>query len=402
LGNETALRREESQTALYSDELDGIEGITFANLATAFPIKKRYCYLNTASLGASSVPVITAVNRFLCDVRDNGDDQKPNYWRHGDTAIKGHIARLIGAHASEIAFVKNTTEGLVAVANGFRWKSGDNLIISDIEFPSNVYCWMKLLERGVEVRRVKSVGGRILIDDLRSLIDYRTRLVSLSAVQFSNGYRQDLESTAQLCDERAILLNLDAIQWVGALEIDVERLGIHFLSAGGHKWLLGPIGTGFFYCRRSALDLLDPPSIGYHSVIKRGGDLDYDLTLRIDASRFEEAMVNFPGLWGLDAAIRMQLELGPANIERHILSLCARAAEGLSSKGYEIASPYEPAERSGILSFRHPRRAPADIAARLKAAKVVVPVRAGSLRVSPSYYNDADEIDRLLEALEAA
>ena len=387
---------------LFPGDKDGIEGLSFATVAQSFPIKRRRCYLNNASIGAMSLPVIAAVDRFMHDVRDNGRNEYPNWCRYADTAIKQRIARLIGAKPSEIAFIKNTTEGLGFVANGFPWQAGDNVVIADIEYPSNVYCWVKLAKLGVEVRWVKNRQGRIGVDDVRAQMDGSTRIVSLSAVQFSNGYRQDLESTAALCNERGVLLNLDGIQWVGALAIDVERLGIHFISVGGHKWLLAPIGTGFFYCRESAMERIDPPTVGYHTVDKHEDHMDYDLVYRAGAGRFEEALVNFPGIWGLDAAVRMQLKLGPAAIQRHIEDLTGRAAEGLRRLGCEIVSPFGDAERSGILSFRHPG-IPADVLAeRLKAGGVDVAVRGGALRISPSYYNDAQEIDRFLETLSKA
>lgn len=393
----TELRRTAAE--LYPTDANGIEGITLENVGEAFPIKTLRCYLNNASIGAMSLPVIAAVDRFLHDVRDNGRNEYPNWCRYADTAIKDRIARLIGARGSEIAFIKNTTEGLGFVANGYPWKSGDNVIIADIEYPSNVYCWVRLAKFGVELRWVKNRQGRITVDDIRALMDSRTRIVSLSAVQFSNGYRQDLHGTANLCNERGVLLNLDGIQWVGALSIDVERLGIHFLSAGGHKWLLAPIGTGFFYCRQSAMDRIEPPTVGYHTVDKHEDHMDYDLVYRANAGRFEEALVNFPGIWGLDAAVRIHLALKPAEVERHIRGLSDRAADGLRGRGYEIVSPFGDAERSGILSFRHPGLKAESIAERLKAAGVDLAVRGGALRISPSYYNEVQEIDRFLDAL---
>ena len=376
--------------------------LSFATVAHEFPIKKRRCYLNNASIGALSLPVIAAVDRFMHDVRDNGRNEYPNWCKYADTSIKQRIARLIGAKSSEIAFIKNTTEGLGFVANGYPWKHGDNVIIADIEYPSNVYCWVKLAKLGVEVRWVKNQQGRIRVDDIRALMDSKTRVVSLSAVQFSNGYRQDLESTAALCNERGVLFNLDGIQWIGALAIDAERLGIHFLSVGGHKWLLAPIGTGFFYCRQEAMDRIAPPTVGYHTVDKHEDHMDYELVYRGNAGRFEEALVNFPGIWGLDAATRMQLVLGTEQIQRHILALTSRAVEGLRSRGYEIVSPFGDDERSGIVSFRHRGIRAEDIADRLKISGVDVAVRGGALRISPSYYNDAQEIDRFLQTLPAS
>ena len=390
------------EPALFSSDTDGIGELSLATVAHEFPIKKRRCYLNNASIGALSLPVIAAVDRFMHDVRDNGRNEYPNWCKYADTSIKQRIARLIGAKSSEIAFIKNTTEGLGFVANGYPWKQGDNVIIADIEYPSNVYCWVKLAKSGVEVRWVKNQQGRIRVDDIRALMDSKTRVVSLSAVQFSNGYRQDLESTAALCNERGVLFNLDGIQWIGALAIDVERLGVHFLSVGGHKWLLAPIGTGFFYCRQAVMDRIEPPTVGYHTVDKHEDHMDYELVYRGNAGRFEEALVNFPGIWGLDAATRMQLALGAEQIQRHILALTSRAVEGLRSRNYEIVSPFGDAERSGIVSFRHRGIKAEDIAERLKIGGVDVAVRGGALRISPSYYNDAQEIDRFLRTLPAS
>ncbi len=388
-----------AERGLVAEAEETLPRTDLVSVRSAFPIKKRRCYLNNASIGALSDPVVAAVNAHLEDVQLNGRNNYPNWCRYADRVVKKRVAGLIGAATDEIAFVKNTTEGLVTVANGLDWREGDNVILPDIEYPSNVYCWMKLAKQGVELRKVGNRQGRIPVEDIAALIDRRTRLVTLSAVQFSNGFRQDLAATSDLCESRGVLLNLDAIQWVGALALDVSSHKIDFLSAGGHKWLLAPIGTGFFYCRRSALERLDPPNVGYHSVGKDEDHMDYDLTYRPDAGRFEEALVNFPGIWGLDAAITIQLALGPRAIEEHILALNALAADGLQRRGYRIVSPRGQGEASGVLSFRHSQLDAEVIAQRLKEAKVDVAVRGGALRISPSYYNDESEIERLLDAL---
>lgn len=371
----------------------------FASLRDDFPIKKQLVYLNNASIGALSNSVVAAVTRHLEDVRDNGRIHYPEWCHYADTTIKDRIAQLIGADKSEIAFVKNTTEGILIVANGLDWRPGDNVIIADIEYPSNVYPWMNLARRGVAIKWVKNREGRILLEDIAALMDERTRLVSLSAVQFSNGFRLDLKELGALCQSRGVLLNLDAIQYLGVLRLDLTQCHVDFLSAGGHKWLLAPIGTGIFYCRKASLEYLHPANVGYHSVDKSEDHLDYDLTFRPNAGRFEEALVNFPGIWGLEAAVNLQLELGPENVERHILGLNAVAKRGLEAKGYEIVSPQGPHEVSGNLSFRHPRRPSEELAKRLQSRAINLSIRAGHLRISPSVYNDEEEIGRLLEAL---
>ena len=195
-----------------------------AGFREQFVIPDGVIYLDGNSLGVLPKAAIAAVRRTVEEEWGQGLIRSWNTadWVNAPRRCGDKIARLIGARGSEIAFVKNTTEGLGFVANGYPWKSGDNVIIADIEYPSNVYCWVRLAKLGVELRWVKNRQGRITVDDIRALMDSRTRIVSLSAVQFSNGYRQDLHGTANLCNERGVLLNLDGIQWVGALAIDVE------------------------------------------------------------------------------------------------------------------------------------------------------------------------------------
>jgi selenocysteine lyase/cysteine desulfurase len=369
-------------------------------IAQEFPISGRRAYLNNASIGPMSEPVIAAVEAFLHDVRDNGRNNYPIWCDYADTHIKRRVGSLIGASATEIAFVKNTTEGLATVANGLDWRDGDNVVLADIEYPSNVYCWMRLARRGVSIRWVASRSGRVPVDALAAAIDSRTRLISLSAVQFSNGFRQDLAATSELCARRGVLLNLDAIQWIGALRLDLSQYHVDFLSAGGHKWLLAPIGTGFFWCNARSLGHLEPPTVGYHSVDKGEAHMDYDLVYRAGAGRFEEALVNLPGIWGLDAAIKVQLALGSDVIERHILDLGELAEDLLRGRGWTITSPRDPAERSGNLCFTRPGLDADTVAARLREAGVDLAVRGGSLRISPSYYNTKADIELLAEALD--
>jgi len=201
-----------------------VPALDFASVAAQFPIKRKRAYLNNASIGPMSEPVLAAVNAFLDDVRDNGRNNYPAWCRYSEGQIKARVARLIGARPSEIAFVKNTTEGLVTVANGLDWHEGDNIILPRFEYPSNVYCWMRLAKFGVSIRWVEPQDGRVAVGAIAEAIDARTRLVSLSAVQFSNGFRHDLAATSELCRKRGVLLNLDAIQWIGALTLNLSEL----------------------------------------------------------------------------------------------------------------------------------------------------------------------------------
>jgi cysteine desulfurase / selenocysteine lyase len=379
--------------------------LAFPQIQQEFQIRKSRTYLNNASIAPMADRVVNAVDAFMEDVRHNGRNNFPNWARHADSAIRDKMARLIGAQRSEVAFLKNTTEGLSIVANGIDWRQGDNVVIADIEYPSNVYCWMNLARFGVSVKwfPARDNGGRIPTDQLAELVDGRTRLISLSAVQFSNGFRSDLAAVGELCRKKGIYLNLDAIQWLGALHMNVEDYNIHFMSAGGHKWLMAPIGTGLFYVRKDMLDQIHPFSVGFHTVDKPEDHMDYDFsTFRASAARFEEALVNYPGIWGFEAAIDMFLEVGTQALEEHVFELTSLAIDEVKARGYEVTSSQIPSERSGIVSFRHPTLPGEELRRRLNNENIDVAVRDGRLRISPGIHNDSDDIRRLIEALPKA
>lgn len=373
--------------------------MSFESVRNDFPIKRERVYLNNASIAPCSSRVTTAVTEFLSEVQMRGRRNYPNWCRHVDETARARAARLIGAEPSEIAWVPNTTQGICLVANGLEWRHGDNVIIANIEYASNVYPWMNLKDRGVEVRWVEASEGRVETSAIERLIDRRTRLISLSSVQFSNGFRLDLDGLCELRERHKVLVHLDAIQHLGALAMDVSAHPVDFLSAGGHKWLLGPIGSGIFYCRGESLERLKPSIVGYHTVDKPLDHSDFDLTPRPGAARFEEALVNFPGIYGLDRAIETILELGVKRVEGHILGLASLAIEGLNRKGFKVLSSTKEGERSGIVAFQHPTIPAAEIDTRLQDARIDVAIRRDALRISPSFYNDEAEIEKFLEVL---
>ena len=377
--------------------------LDFAEARKDFPITLRRSYLNAASLAPMSNRVIGAVNSLLCDLQLNGRNNSPHRNAYAENHLRPNLAALIGAHPSEIAFIKNTTEGLNIVANSLPWKAGDNVVLANIEYPSNAYCWLNLRARGVDVRWVDArQDGRVPVERIADAIDRSTRLVSISAVQFSSGFAQDLERTGELCLGRGILLNYDGIQAVGSTGVDVSRYHLDFLSAGGHKWLAGPMGTGLFYCRASSLHHLTPHAIGPGSMRNEETDIEYDLDyMHRDARRFEEALPNYPGLWGLDAAVTTLRQIGLRHVAEHTLALTRVAADKVQAIGYKVHSSLKDGERSGILCFRHPTLPSEDVSRRLADAGVDVTVRQGNIRISPHFYNNLDDIDALTAALPA-
>ena len=276
------------------------------DLRHEFPVTENFAFLNHAAVAPIPTRSAEAMRALIADSNEHGDFNEPK-WQQQVERVRGLAATLMGARAEEIAFVKNTTEGLCHVANGLRWNAGDNVVITNVEFPANVYPWLNLERRGVEVRWVKEEAGRIPFESLQAAINAKTRLVSISFVEYLSGFRNDLARIGGLCAERGVLFCVDAIQGLGAMPLDVRDAGIHFLSADGHKWLLSPEGAGLFFCDRDALDRLDVSEAGWMAVNDRSNYMAYDFTLRPDATRFECGSLNTLGIHGLGASIELLL-----------------------------------------------------------------------------------------------
>lgn len=363
-----------------------------------FPITSRYAYLDHAAIAPLSIPVRSTMEVFL--QRQSEEPLDLTHWERLRGQVRGRVAELVSAGPEAIAFIKNTTSGLGLVAAGLDWQPGDNVVGVDQEFPANVYPWMDLKRKGVEQRLYRPDQGRIDVKALVKFCDARTRVLTISAVQFWNGFRVDLAALGSALQRRDTLLVVDAMQAVGALQLDVPRLRVDFLCAGAQKWLLGPLGAGFAYVAPRMLERLHPMIVGTDSVIRDQEYFDYDLTLKPDARRYEEASPNYPAIVGMGAAVNLLLRAGRAAVEETVLRLADRLREELPGRGYELVlKPAQPAERSGIVSFRHPRMVPAELHTRLREAGVIISRRADFLRVSPHYYNSDADIDRLLEAL---
>ena len=363
-----------------------------------FPIAERFAYLDHAAMGPLSHPVLEAQREFLDTQARLGSEAGPHF-REARERLRDAMAEFVGADPDEIALTKNTPEGLNIVAAGLGWRAGDSVVTSDLEFPANMYPWLNLRERGVQVRIVRSEDGRVSAERLAEAVDADTRVLAISYVQFSTGFRSDLAGLAEFCRPRGVFLVVDAIQAVGALPIDVHALGVDFLACASHKWLLAPFGMGWFYCRRELLERLRPFEVGQASVVERDSFLDYRLEFLPSAARFECGVVNMEGVPGLQASLDLMNRVGRPAIRDRILALNERLVEGLGARGYQVVSSQLPAERSGIVSFRHQHHGSAAIRQRLHEAGVIVSLRERLVRVSAHFYNNADDIDRLLEAL---
>jgi selenocysteine lyase/cysteine desulfurase len=364
-----------------------------------FPVTQRFAYLNHASVGALPRPVTLAMNRFVEERSLRGSEALIE-WDHDIERVRRAAARFLGAQPEEIIFTSSISHGLNIVAAGLDWRPGDNLICAETEFTANIYPWTNLRRRGVEVRFVPARDRRILVPELSALMDHRTRLVAISFVEFCTGYRVDLDALSALCRERGVYLCVDGIQGLGALQFQVDHTPADFVAAHAAKWMLGPIGAAFLYVRHDLLSQLEPVMAGWRGVVDRDDYFCYDSPLRDGGERFEPGSLNAVGLVGLEAAIELLLSVGLAEIEERILALTDTLIAGLEARGCILTTPLSTRrERSGIVCFRHPTVPSAVLMEMLKQENVIVSQRGDVIRVSPHFYNNEADLERLLATL---
>ncbi len=365
-----------------------MDSVGLATLRAQFPSTANGIHFDHASVSPISTWVADAMRSVTAEYVDRGFQ---NDWRDDIEAVRQMLAQLVGSAPGNIAFTQNTSTGLSIAANGLDWQLGDNVVLPEREFPSNYYPWLNLERGGVQLRRVPAPAGHASIDDLGRAIDERTRVVTVSAVQFSNGHRYDLDAIGDLCRRRGVLFVVDGTQSVGALRMDVTRSQVDLLAVSSHKWMLGPSGVGFVHLSDRALERVRPPVVGWLSVTDPFA-FDYRLDLPRTADRYEPGSEDVVGIAGLGAAAALFLDHGTQRVEDRVLSLTDHLCDRLRSAGFEIASPRSAPERSGIVIFGS-SAAPEYLHARLAAAGVRCAVRSGGVRFSPHFYNSEAEVD---------
>ncbi|HWP90574.1 MAG TPA: aminotransferase class V-fold PLP-dependent enzyme [Thermodesulfobacteriota bacterium] len=359
---------------------------------------KNYIYLDHAGVAPISLRVKSAVEGFLKEASEAGIFKYQD-WMDRLSVVRTNCAKLVGGEAEEVAFVKNTSHGLSIIAEGLDWKEGDNVIFFEREFPSNVYPWLNLRRKGVEIREIPSRGDSILVEDIERLMDLRTRLLTMSSVQFSNGFRIDLKSVGELCADKNVLFCVDAIQSLGVVPMDVRDFKVDFLSADGHKWLLAPEGTGIFYCRKELAEKINPPLVGWKSIVNESDYDRIDFRLKENTLRFEEGSLNVMGILALGASIELLMEVGIERIEGRVLELGDIIIREAEKRDFVVRTPRSRKGRAGIVSFSG-NFDPLTLKDKLKSLDVVVNVRGGALRVSPHFYNTEEEISRLFDSID--
>lgn len=366
-----------------------------------FPVCARRIFL--AHAGVSPLPrcVAAAMQQYLESA--TGDNQEIVLPATLVADTRQLAARLLDAHPDEIAFTGSTSMGLGMIAAGLDWQPGDNVVCYRDDYPANVYPWLDLTRRGVAVRFVEPAQyGNVTAEDVARAVDCRTRLVSLASVHFVTGWRLDVAAIGRMLRERGVLFCLDGIQSLGALRTTMAD--VDFAAADAHKWLLGPLGAALLYVRRERQAQLHPSLIGWASGPCPGFVARDHLQLWPTARRYEPGSLNVVGLVGLQAALRLLLDIGLATIEDRVLTLSRLLTEELRTKGYHLAGPVSATGRSGVVSFASATRNAADIHARLTQAGIVSSLRQTRdeqhyVRLAPHFYNTETELRKTLEIL---
>lgn len=361
-----------------------------------FAVTKTAKYFNHAAVGVLPRTTEAALHDFVSAHARAGVLGTWPYERDMP-AYRDAVARFIGARPGEIAILRNTGDGAAALAGGFPWQDGDELLLPDNEFPANVQPWLPVRKKGVKIRFVDSRRERLTADVLRAHLTPRTKIVTVSWVSFEDGYRHDLAALAEVAHEAGAIFCVDAIQGLGAFPLDVGAMGIDALYAGGAKWLLSLQGVSLFFVHAGILDRLAVASPGWRSAADMWNFLDYEQPYVGDATRFEGGTPNFIGALSMAESIAVLAAAGTSRIAAHVLELTDRLTEGLERAGATIASVRSATESSGIVTFALPGSDSIELGKHLQREGVVTTYRAGGIRVAPHGYNTAGEIDALTE-----
>lgn len=371
-----------------------------AELSAQFPSLEQGLYLNHAAIAPWPRCAAEAVQRFAEENLQQGAAAYPA-WIRREHALRQALALLVGARSGDtIALLKNTTEGISTVAWGLEWRPGDNIVLPLGEFASNRLPWLAQAAKGVEIREVDIRSTRDAEAALIDAMDSRTRLLSVSAVHWCDGFRLDLGRLGDGCHRRNVLFFVDAIQQLGALPVDVESCRIDFLAADAHKWLLGPEGIAVFYSADEARSQLTLRQQGWHMFDDPWNFQRQDWTPSESARRFEAGSPNSAGQAALHASVGLLLDHGMDAVARRVLEnsefLIGRLGD---MPGLRVVSRLEPERRSGIVSFCSDAMPAGEIHRRLRERGCTCAVRESSVRISPHFYQDPSVLDTFLEHL---
>ncbi len=366
----------------------------------AFPVTERYTYLNSAAVGTVPTVAVEAVYSQLKDVSENGTVNF-NDWVATKNRARDLIAQMLNVKAEQIAFLRNTSDGFASVAGGMTWRKGDNIVSFAKEFPANFYAWRRIRDEfDVEFRLCPERDGKINLDEFISLIDSDTKLVSISAVQFASGFRADLEKIGEAARKADALFAVDIIQGLGALPFDLPAQGVDIVSGASHKWLVAPEGCGILYLSDRARERVKPTLVGWISVEEPWNFEDYEQAFKPNALAWESGTGGAALFYGLEESLKLLNEAGIENIEKYLEDLSDFLCELLAGKDYEIISSRAKGEKSAIVCIKNRNGlTSSEIARRLQNENIIVSPRGDRLRIAPHFYNNREDIERLVENL---
>jgi len=365
-----------------------------------FPALQQYTYLNSAAVSPIPRVAVEAVVSQLNDVAGHGSEHYTDWVATKDRA-RSLIAGMLNVRPEQVAFMRNTSDGFAAVANSIEWKKGDNIVSFDGEFPANFYPWRMVRDRyEVELRLCPERDARVDMDEFISLIDSNTRLVAISAVQYASGFQADLERIGRAARRVDALFAVDIIQALGAKGFDLPAQFVDIASGASHKWLCAPEGCGMLYLSDRAREMLEPSFVGWISVETPWDFADREQPFKPNALAMESGTGASALFYGLEQSLKLLTETGLGRIENYLNDLTDQLCDSLAGRQYDILSSRAPGERSSIVCIKHTNGMHCnEIAKHLQERDIIVSPRIDRLRISPHFYNNSEDIDRLIEAL---
>lgn len=354
-------------------------------------------WLNHAAISPLNSRTKKAVDQYLINRSEGSIDDFPQIVQISQNT-KLQLGKLINVPADRIGFVNNTSDGLNILANGIEWKNGDRILLNDSEFPTNVVPFLNVKRFGVEIDFVKTSHDEILLEDIHKAITPKTKLLSISFVQFLSGFKSDLKAIGELCKKNNIIFCVDAIQGLGSTPIDVQGSRIDFLSSSGHKWLLSMMGLGFIFITKELQSRINQQFAGWTSNKNYFSNFfDYRLDFDETARRYENGGQNNAGIVALGESVNLLNDVGISNIHLHLLSLTDYIFGFAEQNGIEVTTPPEHEKRAGIITLKVPDAE--KIFTALNEQNIIVSLREGKIRISPHFYNSIEDIIIVCDAI---
>jgi selenocysteine lyase/cysteine desulfurase len=369
-------------------------------IRSLFPAAQKYTYLNSAAVAPLPTVAVKAVTSQLEDASNNGSINMDS-WCATKNRARGLVAEMLGVRSEEIAFMRNTSDGFSGVAAGMKWRKGDNIVTFSREFPANFYPWRMLRDNfGVEIRVCEEKDGRIDSDELVALIDANTRLVSISAVQYSTGFRIDLERIGKAARKWDALFAVDIIQAFGVLPFDLPAQFVDIASGASYKWLCSPEGCGIFYLGERATGRVKPNCAGWQSVGKPWDFDDLEQDFKPNSLAWETGMGGSALFYGLEQSLKLLSESGAEKIASYLEELTDFLCEILPTERYEIVSSRSKGEKSQIVCIENRKGFSSNVVAEhLRRENIIVSPRGSRIRIAPHFFNNWEDIEKLVENL---